>query len=60
MKTNGFENADRICGVEYKELVGLNNYLKQNDAPCAVCHVMGGERYDKTRTKLFSGLEQRV
>ena len=39
--TSGFEKGDRIHGVEYQTMTGLDSSLYQNDAPCAVCHVDG-------------------
>ena len=39
--TSTFEYGDRIHGVEYKILTGLDSSTLNNDAPCAVCHVDG-------------------
>ena len=39
--TSAFETGDRIYGVEYETLTGLDTSLFNNDAPCAVCHVDG-------------------
>ena len=36
-----FEKGDRIHGVEYEILAGLDTSLYNNDAPCSVCHVDG-------------------
>ena len=35
------KNGDRIHGVEYETLTGLDGSLTDNDAPCAVCSVQG-------------------
>ena len=39
--TKNMESGDRIHGVEYETLTGLDTSLFNNDAPCAVCHVDG-------------------
>ena len=39
--TGAFESGGRMYGVEYENIRGFENSLKQNDPPCAVCHVDG-------------------
>ena len=39
--TSNFESGDRIYGVEYETLTGIDSSTYNDDAPCAVCHVDG-------------------